>query len=64
MNRAEDGKSWWLRITGLIPGVEYAFQYLVDGSLKSRTPILKNTRSRQRPLYFSETYPPQSLSNG
>ncbi len=33
-----DGNHWWLRISGLSPGTEYAFQYLVDGSLKIGEP--------------------------
>ncbi len=38
MNKTPDGNYWWLRITGLTPGTEYAFQYLVDGSLKIADP--------------------------
>jgi 1,4-alpha-glucan branching enzyme len=38
MNKTPDGNYWWLRITGLTPGSEYAFQYLVDGSLKIGEP--------------------------
>ena len=38
MNKTPDGNYWWLRITGLTPGTEYAFQYLVDGSLKTGEP--------------------------
>ncbi len=38
MNKTPDGNYWWLRITGLTPGTEYAFQYLVDGSLKVGDP--------------------------
>ncbi|MEO6613126.1 MAG: alpha-amylase family glycosyl hydrolase [Chitinophagaceae bacterium] len=38
MNKTPDGNYWWLRITGLTPGTEYAFQYLVDGSLKVGEP--------------------------
>lgn len=38
MNKTPDGNYWWLRITGLNPGTEYAFQYLVDGSLKVGEP--------------------------
>ncbi|MCC7402247.1 MAG: T9SS type A sorting domain-containing protein [Chitinophagaceae bacterium] len=38
MNKSPDGNYWWLRITGLTPGTEYAFQYLVDGSLKIADP--------------------------
>ncbi len=38
MNKTPDGNYWWLRITGLTPGTEYAFQYLVDGQLKVAEP--------------------------
>ncbi len=38
MNKTPDGNYWWLRITGLNPGQEYAFQYLVNGSLKVGEP--------------------------
>ncbi|MBK8951113.1 MAG: hypothetical protein IPM85_00920 [Chitinophagaceae bacterium] len=38
MNKTPDGNYWWLRITGLTAGTEYAFQYLVDGSLKVGDP--------------------------
>lgn len=34
MNRTPDGNQFWLRITGLAPGTEYAYQYMVDGSIK------------------------------
>lgn len=34
MNKTADGNRFWVRITGLVPGKEYAYQYLVDGSLK------------------------------
>ena len=29
----KDGDYWWLTVNNLQPGVEYAFQYLVDGNL-------------------------------
>jgi hypothetical protein len=38
MNKTPDGNYWWLRINGLTPGTEYAFQYLVDGTLKVGEP--------------------------
>jgi len=38
MNKTPDGNYWWLRISGLTPGTEYAFQYLVDGVLKVADP--------------------------
>ncbi len=34
MNRTPDGNRFWLRVKGLTPGTEYAYQYLVDGTLK------------------------------
>jgi hypothetical protein len=38
MNKTPDGNFWWLRINNLNPGSEYAFQYLVDGTLKTGDP--------------------------
>lgn len=38
MNKTPDGNHWWLRITGLTPGQEYSFQYLVDGTLRVGDP--------------------------
>lgn len=38
MNKTPDGERWWLQIDGLTPGVEYAYQYLVDGNLKIADP--------------------------
>ena len=33
MKMTRDSARFWLRITGLTPGVEYAYQYIIDGSL-------------------------------
>ncbi len=38
MNRSTDGNTWWLDITGLTPGQEYAFQYFVDGEIRVADP--------------------------
>ena len=38
LNKTPDNNYWWIRITGLTPGTEYAFQYLVDGQLKVADP--------------------------
>ena len=32
--RTPDSSRYWITLTGLIPGQEYAYQYLVDGNLK------------------------------
>ncbi|MEY4660993.1 MAG: hypothetical protein RLZZ42_945 [Bacteroidota bacterium] len=34
MNKTPDGSRFWIRIGKLIPGAEYAYQYLIDGSLR------------------------------
>ncbi len=34
MNKTPDGNYFWIRIGRLVPGSEYAYQYLIDGSLK------------------------------
>ena len=33
MNETPDSLRFWLRITGLTPGTEYAYQYIIDNSL-------------------------------
>ena len=38
MNKTPDNNYWWIRITGLAPGTEYAYQYMVDGQLKIADP--------------------------
>jgi 1,4-alpha-glucan branching enzyme len=60
MNKTPDGNYWWLRITGLTPGTEYAYQYLVDGNLKIADPYAEkildpyNNNDQNIP---SSTYP-------
>ncbi len=34
MNRTPDGNRYWLRLTGLTAGMDYGYQYIIDGSLK------------------------------
>lgn len=34
MNKTPDGQRFWLRLTGLTQGTEYAYQYLVDNTLR------------------------------
>ena len=66
MNKTSDGNYWWLHITGLTPGTEYAFQYLVDGTLKIADPyaekILDPYNNNDQNI-SSATYPVLSLSN-
>jgi 1,4-alpha-glucan branching enzyme len=34
MKKTPDGKNFWITLTGLTSGTEYAYQYLIDGTLK------------------------------
>ncbi|MFN5046401.1 MAG: alpha-amylase family glycosyl hydrolase, partial [Bacteroidota bacterium] len=34
MNKTPDGNYFWIRLTGLKPGTEYAYQFLIDGGLR------------------------------
>jgi 1,4-alpha-glucan branching enzyme len=38
MNKTPDGKFFWLRLHPLVPGTEYAYQYLVDNSTRIADP--------------------------
>jgi 1,4-alpha-glucan branching enzyme len=70
MNKSPDGNYWWLRITGLTPGTEYAYQYLVDGSLKIADPYTEKILNPYNDPYISSsTYPnlksyPTGLTTG
>ncbi len=58
MNKTPDGNYWWLRITGLTPGTEYAFQYLVDGALKVGEPYSEKILDPSNDGFISAgTYP-------
>lgn len=70
MNKTPDNNYWWLRITGLTPGTEYAFQYLVDGSLKVAEPYSEKILDPNNDQFItSTTYPglkayPTGLTTG
>lgn len=58
MNKTPDGERFWIRITGLTPGTEYAYQYLVDNSLKIADPYTQKVLDPDNDPYISNaTYP-------
>jgi glycosidase len=58
MNRTPDGLRYWVRITGLNPGTEYAYQYIVNNSLKIADPYAtKVLDPANDPFISSATYP-------
>ncbi len=58
MKNTPDGNYWWMRVTGLTPGVEYAYQYYVDGSLKVGDPYTEKVLDPYNDQYIdAATYP-------
>lgn len=58
MKRTPDGNYYWLRMTGLTPGTEYSFQYVVDGVLKIGEPYSEKILDPWNDQYISATtYP-------
>ncbi len=56
MNR--DNDKWWITIDGLVPGMEYAYQYLVDGELRIADPYTEKVLDPWNDPWISEeTYP-------
>jgi 1,4-alpha-glucan branching enzyme len=58
MNKTPDGKFFWITINGLTPGTEYAFQYLVDGTIKIADPYAEKLLDPSNDQFISAaTYP-------
>lgn len=58
MNRTPDGNRWWVQINGLTPGREYAYQYLVDGTLRVADPYSEKILDPNDDQYIpAVTYP-------
>jgi len=58
MKRSVDGTSWWLKLKGLVPQTEYAFQYLVNGTLKIADPLAEKVLDPWNDQYIhASTYP-------
>jgi len=58
MKNTPDGNYWWLTITGLTPGTEYAYQYLVDGNLKIADPYAEKILDEGNDTFIpAATYP-------
>ena len=53
----KDGEHFWLEITGLTSGTEYAFQYLVDETLKIADPYADRILDPDDQYIPSTTYP-------
>ena len=58
MNRTPDGEYFWITLTGLTAGTEYAYQYYVDGTLKLADPYTDKVLDPWNDKWIPETtYP-------
>ncbi|SES07740.1 alpha-amylase family glycosyl hydrolase [Pedobacter rhizosphaerae] len=58
MKKTTDGNTWWVQIDNLNPSTEYAYQFLVDGSLKVADPYCEKILDENNDKYISAaTYP-------
>ncbi len=53
----QDGEHFWIEVTGLTPGTEYAFQYLVNDTLKIADPYADKILDTQDTGIPATTYP-------
>lgn len=54
MNVTPDGQKFWLTVSGLTPGTEYAFQYLVDNTLKIADPYSEKILDQGNDPYIND----------
>lgn len=53
-----DMATFWVTLTGLTPGEEYAYQYLIDGALKVADPLTEKVLDPWNDQYINaDTYP-------
>ncbi|UZR95635.1 alpha-amylase family glycosyl hydrolase [Chondrinema litorale] len=58
MNVTPDGETFWITLSNLEPGKEYAFQYWVDGTIKIGDPYADKVADPWNDAYIpTETYP-------
>ena len=70
MNKTPDGNYYWITITGLTPGTEYGYQYLIDNNIKTADPYTQKVLDPDNdPFIDAVTYPnlkpyPTGLTTG
>ncbi|RCH55057.1 alpha-amylase [Mucilaginibacter hurinus] len=58
MTRTTDGTRWWVKITGLDPNTEYAYQYYINGSLRVADPYTEKILDPDNDRYIPATVYP------
>lgn len=69
MNKTSDGNYFWMTIAGLTPGTEYAYQYLIDNTIKTADPYTQKVLDPDDSFIDAVTYPnlkpyPTGLTTG
>ncbi|MEP7255031.1 MAG: alpha-amylase family glycosyl hydrolase [Ferruginibacter sp.] len=70
MNKTPDGNYYWITLTGLTPGTEYGYQYLIDNTIKTADPYTQKILDPDNdPFINATTYPglkpyPTGLTTG
>ena len=69
MNKTPDGNYFWITLSGLTPGQEYGFQYLIDNTIKTTDPYTQKVLDPDDQFINSTTYPnlkpyPTGLTTG
>lgn len=58
MKNTDDGNTWWVQIDGLNPSTEYAYQFLVNGSLKVADPYCEKVLDPDNDAYIAASVYP------
>ncbi len=69
MNRTPDANYYWITLTGLTPGLEYGYQYLIDNSIRIADPYTQKVLDPDDVFINATTYPnlkpyPAGLTTG
>ncbi|WP_207534326.1 alpha-amylase family glycosyl hydrolase [Desertivirga arenae] len=62
MKKTADGKRWWLQVDGLDPDKEYAYQYLINNSLRIADPYTEKVLDQENDRFISATVYPDLKS--
>ncbi len=58
MKKTPDGEKFWLKLSGLVPGKEYVFQYFIDGNVRVGDPYADKVSDPWNDKWISNTtYP-------
>lgn len=58
----KDGDRFWLTVSGLTPGKEYVFQYLIDDSIRIADPYCEKISDPDNDKYISSTIYPNLIA--